>query len=153
MSLSIVLVPLAVAVITSAMNGYSSAVAACARGQNGRSEKIPTKYRSEELLKKTLMEHGAVVRKDGAGAVTADFGSGKIRYDRPDESVPYDMQVFDVANLDDIVCSIREINSEYGENVQSYAYHRVKDNLPEGMTLASEEVLEDNSILLTINLN
>ncbi len=48
---------------------------------------------------------------------------------------------------------LEELNEEYGLNVQTYTYEHVKENLEEGMPIESEEVLEDNSILLTINLN
>ncbi len=48
---------------------------------------------------------------------------------------------------------LEELNEEYGLNVQSYTYEHVKDNLEEGMSIESEEVLEDNTIVLTINVN
>ena len=152
MSRSIVLVPLAIAVISSSADGLSYIVDACSNSQQGKSEKIQTKYRSEDLLKKTLEEYGAAVRVDADGGLTADFGVGKIRYERPGEDLLYEMQIYDVQNLEDMLCSIREIESEYHSNVQSYTYHRVKSHLADNMTIQSEEVLEDNSILITLTM-
>lgn len=55
MSLSLLLVPLATAVITSAISGAAGVIYACEQAQDGKSEKIATRFNSEKLLKKTLM--------------------------------------------------------------------------------------------------
>lgn len=63
--------------------------------------------------------------------------------------------VMDIGEVGDIQCLIDELDSietEYNGNVQTYTYERVMNNLPEDMVVESEEVLEDNSIVLTLTV-
>jgi len=51
--------------------------------------------------------------------------------------------------LEELEC----LDKEYKQNVQSYTYEKLLAGLgANNMTLQSEEVLEDNSILLTIDV-
>lgn len=153
MSASLFLLPLAVAVITISAEQVSNIISACENKDRGMSEKIQTKFNSEDLLKKTLAEHGVSMQIKSANHIIADFGAGKISFERESVGSPYTMQVFDVENIDDIACNIRAIDQEYGSNVQSYTYHRLKEHLPENMRMQSEQVLEDNSILITLSVD
>lgn len=63
------------------------------------------------------------------------------------------MNVSNIKEADAILCNIRMIESEYNANVQSYEYTRIIENLPSNMSIESEEVLEDDSILITLNVN
>lgn len=47
---------------------------------------------------------------------------------------------------------LKQLEEEYSLNVQSFTYEKIKSSLESDMSIESEEVLEDNSILLTINL-
>ena len=49
-----------------------------------------------------------------------------------------------------ISSELNDIDVEYDANVQSYTYEHVIENLPDNMSVEDEQVLEDNSILLTI---
>lgn len=156
MSVSLVLVPLAAAVITSsigAIEGISHIVDSCQRVSGGCSDKIETRFNSEELLKRTLAEHGANLQIDSPDRMIADFNTGKIVYERKDTNSPYTMQVFDVEDMDCLIENVKSINEEYGCNVQSYTYHKMMQNLPENMQLESDEVLEDGSILITLTVD
>lgn len=153
MSASFVLLPLAVALITSSMEGVGRVVDSCQRVSGGCSDKIETRFNSEDLLKKTLAEYGASFQNDSPDRITADFKTGKIVYERKDSTSPYTMQVFDVKDLDCLIDSIKAIDEEYGCNVQSYTYHKMMQNLPENMRLESDEVLEDGSILITLTVD
>lgn len=153
MSLSLFLVPLAAAVITSAVSGAAGVIYACEQAQNGKSEKIATRFNSEELLKRTLMEHGTSIRVVSSDSILADFGAGKILYERSSVGNPYTMQLLDVKDMDDVICNVKAIENEYGSNIQSYTYDRIKSRLPDDMRLESEEVLDDDSILITLTID
>lgn len=153
MSFTALLVPLAVAVITASVSGVAGIVEACEHAKDGKSEKIETKFSDEKLLMKTLLEHGVPVQVLSPDALIADFGTGKLLYERSSPTGPYTMQLFDVRDMDAVICNVKAIETEYGSNVQSYTYDRVKANLPEGMQVQSEQVLDDNSILLTLTVD
>lgn len=153
MSASFILLPLAVAIITSSMEGISHIVDSCQRVSGRCSDKIETRFNSEDLLKKTLSEHGAKFQSDSSDRITADFSTGKILYERKDSMSPYTMQVFDVEDVDCLIDSINAIDEEYGCNAQSYTYHKMMQNLPENMQLESDEVLDDGSILITLTVD
>lgn len=55
--------------------------------------------------------------------------------------------------MDDVICSVKAIEHEYGSNIQSYTYNRIKSRLPDDMHLQSEEVLDDDSILITLTID
>ena len=154
MSFMLSLVPLAVAVITSAAvkAGGGDIGPAIERSKDGMTPKIMTRFTSRELLEKTLLEHGAPAQIIEPDSILVDFGVGKILYEKSSPDGPYTMQVYDVRNLEALICTVKTIEDEYGSNVQSYTYDRVKASLPGNMHLEQEEVLEDNSILLTLSV-
>lgn len=147
------LIPLAVGLITSSVEGPAAIVYACQQIQYGTSKSIETKFNSYDLLIKTLREQGISYKEKSQNTIEAHFKDGNIRYERKNESSPYTMKLYHVKNTDDLICSIEKINEVYGSNVQRYTYNRVKNNLPENMELSSEEILDDNSILLTITVD
>ena len=49
---------------------------------------------------------------------------------------------------------LNAIDEEYKKNVQSYTYNKVVEKLKQtNMNIESEEVMEDDSLVLTININ
>ena len=63
------------------------------------------------------------------------------------------MTISQVSDVDRLVEDFKELEEEYDLNVQTFTYNRVVENLPENMLIESEQVMEDDSILLTINVN
>ena len=56
---------------------------------------------------------------------------------------------------DKCVCEdlITDLNDEYGLNIQEMTYNKIKERLEqENMRLESETVMDDNSIVLTIDI-
>ena len=48
---------------------------------------------------------------------------------------------------------INDLNDEYGLNIQEMTYNKIKERLDsENMRLESETVMDDNSIVLTIDI-
>ena len=74
-------------------------------------------------------------------------------YYKKDGSAGYTLditQVTDKAGCEDI---INDLNEEYGLNIQEMTYNKIKERLDrENMRLESEAVMEDNSIVLTIEV-
>ncbi|MGN0193993.1 MAG: hypothetical protein ACI39G_02655 [Pseudoramibacter sp.] len=153
MSACLFLVPLAVGLVTSAVEGTAAVVYACEHSKRGKSAPIQTKFCDAAILEETLKEHGVPYKIKNDGEITADFTAGKIRYFRESADQPFEMQVFGVKDMDQVACNVQAIEAEYGSNVQQYTYNHIKASLPENMSVASEEILEDDSILLTLEVN
>jgi pentatricopeptide repeat protein len=63
------------------------------------------------------------------------------------------LEVKGVKDMQDLKSSLDALENEYGRNVQAFTYNRVMCSLVEhGMGIEAEEVLEDDSIVLTLRL-
>ena len=153
MSVCMFLLPLSIALLTTTIEGAGAIVDAVEKSKTGNSSTIETRFNNAELLRKTLMEYGARVSAKSDNSIVADFENATILYERADTSKPYGMRIVNMTEQDSVICTVQEIEVEYNSNVQSYTYNKVKNDISKGMSIESEEVLEDNSILITLNVN
>lgn len=100
-----------------------------------------------------MVEHGVSVKNESENMMVADFPQGTLTYVRNNNQESFKMNVSNIEDVDAILCNVEMIEKEYNANVQSYEYTRIIENLPSNMNIESEEVLEDDSILITINVN
>lgn len=150
MSLTMILVPMAVALCVSSTETVLAIKEKCARSSGGEVEDIETRFANNVLLRETLTQHGVKITVHNENYIEAAFQTGKIIYHRNSENQNYKMKIVDVLNVDDLVCNLELLEKEYDSNVQSYTYNRVINNIPDNMAIESEEVMEDDSILITI---
>ena len=152
MSISALLVPIAVAVIATAHASKEDIKSYCKQTEKSR-QPIPSRYADNRMLKKTLIEHGASVQEQSENRIKASFAEGSLTYVRntPDEA--FGILIDSINCVDEFMEELDQIFDEYCCNVQSYTYERVKENLPEEMTIEKEEVLDDNSILITLTVD
>lgn len=113
---------------------------------------IPTRYRDTDILLQTLTEHGANVRCSEDGTIVAECFQGKLIYTPDGENGSYTVRVDDTTDINELCEDFKCLDSEYDANVQSYTYNHVIENLPDNMKIEEEQVLEDNSILITIGV-
>ncbi len=152
MSVTLVLIPMAVAI---GMSLGSSGIAALL-GLKPKNQKnldpVETIFNDASLLVKTLSEHGLAVKEDGENEFRIETQMGVLHYFRASQEAPFSLEVRNVGDMDELLGSLQSLENEYGRNVQAFTYAKVMESLSEhGMAVASEEVLEDDSILLTIN--
>lgn len=153
MSLTMVLVPMAVAVcVTSAETALTirEKYRTC---QEKEALEIETRFADGTLLIQTLREHGAAVIVHDETLMEADFQAGRIVYYRDSSEEMFRMKIIGGVDMDGLICGLEELESAYLRNVQSYTYAHVMEHLPEGMTAVEEKVLEDDSILITIAID
>lgn len=145
------LVPLAIAIVTtSTAEAVHEAVAEGRR--NGHSiDGIETKFADSSLLLKTLVEQGVRAEKRDDGSIQAQFENGTITYYKG-ENEKYYMNISDVNDIECLAKNIETLEKDYGRNVQSFTYEKVISNIPDNMELHKEEILSDNSILITLNV-
>ena len=153
MSLTAIFVPIALSIIASSVESLSETKkkVAAAPQNNGRVT-IKTRFNDAGMLRRTLLEHGVNTRTISQNSIVSLFSTGQITYSRPSVDMPFVMEISNITDVQCLINEIDEIEHEYNGNVQQYTYERVMNNLPKGMTVGNEEVLEDDSILITLNV-
>ena len=152
MSASAILVPLAISMIASAITPSKAKKQLAAAQQQQTGICLETSFNDTDLLLKTLQEHGVPVVQEAEDRFVTQLDDATIVYRRLSADGPF---VMDIGDLGDIACLMDEldcIENEYNGNVQTYTYERVMNNLPEDMVVESEEVMEDNSIMITLTV-
>ncbi|MBR5508723.1 MAG: hypothetical protein IKV59_01570 [Lachnospiraceae bacterium] len=116
-------------------------------------EPLETCFADSEILRKTLQEHGFKVEEKN-GEFTVVTNAGSIRFFRKEENGAYFALPFDLKEPDELGNYADELEEEYLLNVQKSNYQRLKEQLQErqDMQLEEEIVLEDDTIMLTIQL-
>ncbi len=152
MSVTITMIPLAVAVGVSLTAGSTGLLAQLRKTEQTISP-LETAFTDEHLLAKTLTQHGLQVLGSEENELTVRSESGTLRYFRRAAGEPFYLALENISNLRELLDSVDELENEYGRNVQAFTYQKVLTGLIEhGMQVGSEEILEDESILLTLNL-
>ena len=150
MSMTMTLVPLVIA-LGSTVSTASLAAMCREKGRNIRG--IPTGFADRGLLVETLNEHGLNVLEKEEDHIVVRTAEGELYYDRENSGEQYILTARNVRNMEKLIDSLREFEEEYGRNVQAYTYNKVMESLEEhGLSLKQEEVLDDDSIVLTLTL-
>ena len=87
MSMSAILIPLAIAVIATANASKDAIKSRCMQPEKSR-QPILSRYADNRMLKKTLTEHGASVEEISENRIKASFAEGSLTYVRntPEEA-------------------------------------------------------------------
>ena len=181
MSISLLLLPLAIALgttvtttavsaaaITAAAAGSKAVLAVAAEAnlrhlkhlrelyEERKNETLPpleTIFNDMSLLAKTLTEHGLVVSILSDNQLSCQIGEVLLEYFRQAAGEPFKVNVSGLQDIESFLNEMECFEREYKHNVQSYTYNKLMENLNESnMKLVREDLLEDNSILLTIDI-
>lgn len=113
---------------------------------------IPTLFADSEILLKTLQSYDCCVEKISENEYVVKTTCGNIRYARADASQAFNLYLDEIEDVNGLLENIKSFEVDYGRNVQAYTYDHIKENLSAGMTIDSEEVLDDDSLVLTIRV-
>ena len=109
-----------------------------------------TAFKDENLLIKTLNEHGVQNITTQDGKIYGTLEALKFEFEKDSEGL-YEMHI--THNEGEDLSVVDELNDEYQTNVQEQSYMNIKKNLEkQNMKIDTEEVLEDNTIMITVNL-
>jgi len=124
-----------------------------AKSKNGTLPSFETIFCDTDLLKKTLTEHGLQVTEVSVNQLYCQIGTVKIDYSRQVEGGVFWAAVSGIQNADEFFAELQSFESEYRQNVQTDTYNTLIEKLQNSnMNIESETVLENNTILLTINV-
>ena len=123
------------------------------------SKEFETAIVDKDTLVKTLQEHGIPHLYEQGENVIAEIDDLKLEF-KKQEKEPYSLKIscsspnkikgtFEKA-VNELTSNLQE---EYTANVQEISYNKIKERLAKkNLSIDSEEILEDDSIVLTINL-
>ncbi len=112
-----------------------------------------TNYTDKGVLLNTLTEHGATEIEENNGEISCKLFGMEMVYHKNSETGAYVLDVTQVSDKGECQDLINDLNEEYGLNIQEMTYNKIKERLDkENMRLESESVLDDNSIVLTIEV-
>lgn len=153
MSVTLTLVPLAVAVGLSLTAGSVALLNQRNNDVEIENLQLETAFTDATLLQKTLSEHGLNVEVLGENEMIVRSESGELRYYRSSVGEAFSLGLRNICNMQELLDSVDELENEYGRNVQSFTYNKVMTSLIEhGMSVDTEEIMEDDSIVLTLNV-
>lgn len=110
-----------------------------------------TVFMDESILEKTLKEHGIENFTNENGKISCRIGNFTVDFYR-EENRPYLMNIScnHTCNTDEL---LSDISSEYAQNVQEESYVKIKERLSRhNLKIDKEEILDDDSIMITVNL-
>jgi|GEM_PF-771315 len=114
---------------------------------------LPTIYTDQVLLVKTLRQYGIKDIQAPQDTVLCSIQGYELRFYRDAEERPYQLAVKSRNDLRQLYAQLNSLNEGYQSNVQEQVYVNVKKKLEDKQAvIENEEILEDNSILLTVNI-
>lgn len=152
-----VLLTLTSCAIVAAVSLSSTALMAVAVAKEDEYEQLAekgleTKFADDKILIKALNGfdcHDTVVSENEIHVKTT---AGSMIYKRETASEPFRLYLENISDVDALVADIRSFEVDYQRNVQAYTYDHIKKNLPDGMTIVEDEILDDDSIVVTVNV-
>ncbi len=112
-----------------------------------------TNYTDKGVLLNTLAEHGAEEISESGDEVSCKLYGMEMIYYKKNGSAGYTLDITQVSNKSECQDIINDLNDEYGLNIQEMTYNKIKERLDqENLRLESETVMDDNSIVLTIEV-
>ena len=158
MSLTISLLPIAVALVSSLSSSSVGLILAGAK-QDGCAiscaslPPVETIYQDGALLEKTLGDQGLRLQKKSENEYLIRTECGTLRYSRNSEGEPFRVEAGRVRDLEQLLHSVQELEQKYGRNVQAFTRDRILQQLHAyDLSLEQEEQLEDETILLTLRV-
>lgn len=107
----------------------------------------------KNALIKTLEEHGATNIQETNGVISCNCEAFQLSFQKPKADGPYTMTA--TYNKDYGLNELVEnIGSEYAINAQEISYNKIKERLEaQNLSITEEEVFDDNTIVLTVDLD
>lgn len=113
---------------------------------------IATKIADENLLKESLKTYASIIEDNKS--LSEHLEKGLISFRKNEELGNYEAVFSKGISNDEAMNFISDLTDEYNLLLQNNVYNNIVSNLDKNnLTLESEEVLEDKSIVLTLNVN
>lgn len=116
------------------------------------STKYPTNFNDGQLLAKALWEFGAHPQQHDNGKISCQIDQAKLIFSQEGDS-PFYVEVKNCPDIAKLYHHLSDLDEDYRRCLQTAVYERVKANAQDrGLIIESEEVLEDKTILMTLQV-
>lgn len=107
----------------------------------------------KKALIKTLQEHGATGIQEENGVISCNCEAFHLSFQKSKTDGPYTLTA--TYNKDyGLNELVEDIGSEYAINAQEISYNKIKERLEaQNLSITEEEVFDDNTIVLTVDLD
>lgn len=113
---------------------------------------FPTNFRDGGILTRTLKEFGVNPIQGADGIITCTVQETKLTF-RQHGDAPFTLEMKNPPNLHEIFLYLSDVDDEYKRCVQTLVYEKLKQRASDkNLSIESEEVLDDNSIVITLNI-
>lgn len=111
---------------------------------------LATNYTDKNLLMETLKEYGVKIISENGDNIKCFIECSILEFYKIENQ--YKVKIINSNNGNLTYRHLKEIDGEYKRNLQEQVYVNTKENIKlEGMEILNEEILDDNSIVITIN--
>lgn len=119
------------------------------------SKEYETPFMDKDLLVRTLEEYGLKIKTTENNLIVAKIERVTINFSREESNLPYRMKINFPDDCEQMQSElVKDIYDEYGSNTQEEVYIKIKEKIAQSnMYIEEEEVLDDDSIVLTIDIN
>jgi hypothetical protein len=115
-------------------------------------QSFPSNFRDGQILTRTLKEFGVNPIQGDDGTITCTVQGTKLTFRQHDDA-PFTLEMKNPPNLHEIFLYLSDVDDEYKRCVQSIVYEKLKQRAADkNLSIESEEVLDDNSIVITLNI-
>lgn len=155
MSMTITLV--SAAVVASMSLALDAAVIPCLLKQpegalTDIDEGLETVFEDADVLVQTLEGADCHYQLVSPNEIHVKTACGDLVYKRETAEQPFLLYLSNITDQQALIENMRSFTVDYGRNVQSFVYHHIKESLPEGMSIESEDFDEDDSLCLTLRV-
>lgn len=122
--------------------------------KNEYRESFPTIYVDADLVRKILEQYQIKVLLFQDNLIQAEYECYKMTFNRSSIEEPFDINIVSDSNkMKALYSCLDNLNEEYYASMQEKSYLYIKEQLEEeGLEIEEEEVLEDNSIVITVSV-
>lgn len=118
-----------------------------------------TVFVDRDVLVKTLVEHGAKNVSYEKDIVSAEMEGFILEFYKPEPTEemafpPYKMRITTKCSEEDLLALFENLSREYKMNSQEENYFKIKERLDkQNLKIIEEEVYDDDTIVLTVNID
>ena len=120
--------------------------------QKVRTQSFPTNFKDINLLKAVLEDNAITYRSQGQ-KLTCQIDGKQLVFSQPGKNGMIVVEASAAENLSEVYNKVSVLDEDYQSKIQENTYQNFIQKAEErGFVIEQEEVLEDNSIMLTVNV-
>lgn len=113
----------------------------------------PTNFRDRDLLFEVLRDFGIEPKELADGSIRCKLQKSRLKFTQLGGE-PFHVEITNSPDLQDLYDYLSELDDDYKKCIQTAAYEKIKARAAaRNLTVESEEILADKTVLLTLNIN